>query len=212
MPLPPIRQLSKLASKPKIDRSWILIDKDLVVRADESNRFLNKTVRWSSMQQFRLFIFCAVIAAFFHAGPLRADDKGTLIGRWQLDKNHLSDSEPFTMDVVSCGEHLCGIWVNKGKCDRMVLKPYNRARDGKTATDLSAEEHYYIYSRPDLNDEYVVSVSGVSDHSFSFYGENERSFEKRKGSWLTIQTGEREFGMTEYFKRLGPAECKLPIS
>jgi len=161
-----------------------------------------------------LIVFCTVLVLTSYAERSRASEQQSLIGRWQVTDNmSYESSDQFIMDIVSCGEKLCGIWVKKGQCDRMVLKPYEPTTDGKPyiGSSVVVEQQSYVFTREDLQEEYILSGYSIEDDLVLFYAENRRSLEKRKSSWFRIG-GDRDYGMTFGFKHLGPAECKVPIS
>lgn len=182
----------------------------VVVVINDRGNPISEIVRWQFMPFLRFFVFCTVIVLIANVRPSRAGENNSLIGRWQLGAGDLSSSQTFTMDIVSCGEELCGVLVKEGQCDRTVLKPYDMIKV-HFFDNSSADERSYVYSPPDSKDELVVAFTSVEDDSFSFYGESKRSFDASKMGWIS-PLSERSFTWEDMFKRHGPAECKVPIS
>jgi len=153
------------------------------------------------MQIFRSFFFCTALALIFQAGPSRAGEKDPLIGRWQVNDKSSSPSPThnFTMDIVSCGKQLCGIWVDKGQCGRVVLKP--GGGEGNSDAVFSPDKQAYLYIRPDLNEVFTVTLDlSIFGSSFRLYGDKERNLMRRT------------FPVEHIFQRIGPAECEPPAT
>jgi len=168
------------------------------------------------MQFIRAFLFacwvflCATIVLIGEVRPSHAGEENSLIGRWQVDHQRGSGraNDDFTMDILSCGTEICGIWVKNGRCRDVVFARYELLKTTVSKDDPRGPT--YVYYRLDLKEEFVVFKTGVIDaNRFRLYGEN-RLLAERGG--LTDLLWRRHYPMDVSFKRIGPAQCAPPAT
>jgi len=101
--------------------------------------------------------------------------------------------------------------IKEGKCDRVVVKPYDLVHDYGDDDDSPPKMQSYVYNPPGAGSETVVVFDSITDVSFRFYGQEKRSFDESRSGWI-IRNSDRHYVWEDTFERRGPAECKVPIS
>ena len=146
--------------------------------------------------------------------PAQALDDDKRLGRWQMSAGDPDPVADFTLDIVPCGDDVCGIRVDKGRCNGVVLKSGAApGGDGMSPQSPgSPKGSEYWYTRDDLKEKFLV-ILGVSDVANDVGGTGKPDL-VLSGVPVRLpgiaESGKGWFPLKELFHRTGDAKCTIP--
>ncbi|MCL2716547.1 MAG: hypothetical protein FWD68_18780 [Alphaproteobacteria bacterium] len=134
-------------------------------------------------------------------------NQDNFVGRWQ------ERGTKFTMDLVRCGDGLCGTRVVDGRCAEVVLKPHVESEDFEKAALRYPKGRWprYDYRRPDRKGEFVVFIFSLDESQ-----EPAMRIRLRGGTASEARTPiilghlMPPPRVMDEFDRIGDVECRVP--